>query len=306
MSGTEPAEEGRSGDTVDVSAWRLDDFAASLTALSTRSVDAYRTDVGLFAQWVARLRIGDPTGVTRTVVRRYIANLSTRQYAQRSIARKVAAIRRYYRWAVDHGVASGDPTLGIQVSAGHGRLPRVLDRRELEGLLEPPDDPDEAPWRRARDDAVLEVLYGSGLRVSELCSLDVDSVDLAAAVVRVWGKGAKERRVPLGEPAVDALGRWLALRHEVLAAGDTALFGNERGRRLAPRDVRRVLDRRSPSPTHPHALRHTFATHLLDGGADLRAVQELLGHSDVSTTQRYTHVSRERLSSAYRQAHPRA
>jgi site-specific recombinase XerD len=306
MSGTEPAEDGRSGDAVDVSAWRLDDFAASLTALSARSVDAYRTDVGLFAQWVARLRIGDPTGVTRTVVRRYIANLSTRQYAQRSIARKVAAIRRYYRWAVDHGVASGDPTLGIQVSAGHGRLPRVLDRRELEGLLEPPDDPDEAPWRRARDDAVLEVLYGSGLRVSELCSLDIDSVDLEAAVVRVWGKGAKERRVPLGEPAVDALGRWLALRREVLAADDTALFGNERGRRLAPRDVRRVLDRRSPSPTHPHALRHTFATHLLDGGADLRAVQELLGHSDVSTTQRYTHVSRERLSSAYRQAHPRA
>ena len=306
MSGTESgeAEQAVAGDHVP--AWRLDDFAASLTALSARTVEAYRTDVGLFAEWVARLRIEDPSGVTRTVVRRYIANLSTRQYAQRSIARKVAAIRRYYRWATDQAVAPSDPTLGVQVSAGHGRLPRVLDRRELEGLLEPPDDPDEAPWRRARDDAVLEVLYGSGLRVSELCSLDVGSVDAAAAVVRVWGKGAKERRVPLGEPAIDALGRWLALRHEVLAADDAALFGNERGRRLAPRDVRRILDRRSPSPTHPHALRHTFATHLLDGGADLRAVQELLGHSDVSTTQRYTHVSRERLSSAYRQAHPRA
>lgn len=293
--------------TVDVAAaWRIDAFVDSLTSLSDRTVEAYRSDIVLFAEWVARLRVVDPAGVTRTVVRRYIANLSTRQYAQRSIARKVAAIRRYYRWAGDQQLATSDPTLGVQVSAGQGRLPRVLDRRELEGLLEPPDDPEESPWRRARDDAVLEVLYGSGLRVSELCSLDVGSVDLAAAVVRVWGKGAKERRVPLGEPAVDALSGWLALRHEVLAERDGALFGNERGHRLTPRDVRRIVDRRSPSPTHPHALRHTFATHLLDGGADLRAVQELLGHSDVSTTQRYTHVSRERLASAYRQAHPRA
>lgn len=306
MSATSPEAEAGTDAPGDLARWRLDDFTGSLTALSERTVTAYRADVGLFAEWVARLRIDEPSAVTRTVVRRYIANLSTRQYAQRSIARKVAALRRYFGWAGDRGLIAADPTLGVQVSAGPGRLPRVLDRRELEGLLEPPDDPDEAPWRRARDDAVLEVLYGSGLRVSELCSLDVDSLDLATAVVRVWGKGSKERRVPLGEPAVDALAQWLTLRPEVLPAGEAALFGNERGRRLAPRDVRRILDRRSPSPTHPHALRHTFATHLLDGGADLRAVQELLGHSDVSTTQRYTHVSRERLASAYRQAHPRA
>jgi len=123
----------------------------------------------------------------------------------------------------------------------------------------------------------------------------------------VWGKGAKERRVPISEPAARAVRSWLAVRGEVLPteAGDV-LFGNERGRPLTPRDVRRILDRRSPTPTHPHALRHTFATHLLDGGADLRAVQELLGHTDVATTQRYTHVSRERLSAAYREAHPRA
>jgi site-specific recombinase XerD len=301
------SEEPASAAPPDVAAaWRVDAFVGSLTSLSDRTVEAYRSDIALFAEWVARLRVVEPAGVTRTVLRRYIANLSTRQYAQRSIARKVAAIRRYYRWAGDQGLTATDPTLGVQVSAGQGRLPRVLDRRELEGLLEPPDDPEEAPWRRARDDAVLEVLYGSGLRVSELCSLDVGSVDLAAAVVRVWGKGAKERRVPLGEPAAEAVARWLGLRHEVLVERDGALFGNERGHRLTPRDVRRILDRRSPSPTHPHALRHTFATHLLDGGADLRAVQELLGHSDVSTTQRYTHVSRERLASAYRQAHPRA
>jgi integrase/recombinase XerC len=158
-----------------------------------------------------------------------------------------------------------------------------------------------------RDDAVLEVLYGSGLRVSELCGLDVSSLALAVGAATVWGKGSKERRVPLSEPAVGALRRWLEARaHVVTPDQGDALFGNERGKRLAPRDVRRIVDRRSPTPTHPHALRHSFATHLLDGGADLRAVQELLGHADVATTQRYTHVSRERLSSAYREAHPRA
>jgi site-specific recombinase XerD len=143
--------------------------------------------------------------------------------------------------------------------------------------------------------------------VSELCSLTVGSLALGQQAATVWGKGSKERRVPLSEPAVAALRTWLAIRPDVVVAenGDV-LFGNERGKPLTPRDVRRIVDRRSPVPTHPHALRHSFATHLLDGGADLRAVQELLGHSDVATTQRYTHVSRERLSAAYREAHPRA
>jgi site-specific recombinase XerD len=188
----------------------------------------------------------------------------------------------------------------------------VLDRSELNGLLagSSPMAPDEPEWRRRRDDAVLEVLYGSGLRVSELCTLTVASLSLAQQAATVWGKGSKERRVPLSEPAVVALQAWLAIRADVGAVqpdgSDDLLFGNERGKPLTPRDVRRIVDRRSPVPTHPHALRHSFATHLLDGGADLRAVQELLGHSDVATTQRYTHVSRERLSAAYREAHPRA
>jgi integrase/recombinase XerC len=154
---------------------------------------------------------------------------------------------------------------------------------------------------------VLETLYGSGVRVSELCSLDVGAVRLDEGALVVWGKGDKQRRVPIGEPAVEALRVWMSIRLDVVPPDQhAALFANERGRRLTPRDVRRILDRRSASPTHPHALRHTFATHLLDGGADLRAVQELLGHADVATTQRYTHVSRDRLRAAYRQAHPRA
>ena len=287
--------------------WRLRDFTRAHTSLSDRTRSAYESDVRLFATWVARSHVESPADVTRTLVRRYIASLSTREFARRSIARKAAALRRYYGWALAEGLATTDPTIGLHVSAGPGRLPRVLDRRELDQLLEGPSPEGEPIWRRRRDDAVLEILYGSGIRVSELCNLQVDQIRLADRVLIVWGKGAKERRVPISEPAVAALRRWLAIRRDVLPpeAGDV-LFGNERGRPLTPRDVRRIVDRRSPRPTHPHALRHTFATHLLDGGADLRAVQELLGHADVATTQRYTHISNHRLREAYAEAHPRA
>ena len=182
-----------------------------------------------------------------------------------------------------------------------------------------------------RDLAVLEMLYGSGLRVSECCDLELDSCDLRGRAVRVWGKGSKERLVPMSEPATHAVASWLEVRDLLLAApagaggepgarpasaergevdpavdASRALFLNARGRRLGPRDVRRIVDRRSPVPTHPHALRHSYATHLLDGGADLRAVQELLGHASLRTTQVYTHVSTERLLDAYRKSHPRA
>jgi site-specific recombinase XerD len=290
-----------------VDPWRIDDFGDALTSLADNTVQAYCSDIRSFAAWCARSDLLGPEVVRRATVRRYLAHLTTRQFARRSIARKTAAIRRYYRWLLATGVVDVDPTSGVSVPAGGGRLPRVLDQRELSGLLDSPLDDDEPEWRRRRDDAVLELLYGSGLRVGELCGLQVSSVSLTAGAAHVWGKGAKERRVPISEPAAVALRRWLEIRHDVLPVdtGDV-LFGNERGRPLTPRDVRRIVDRRSPSPTHPHALRHTFATHLLDGGADLRAVQELLGHTDVATTQRYTHVSRERLSAAYREAHPRA
>ena len=286
--------------------WRLDDFVRAQTSLSDNTLQAYRSDVRLFAEWTERLQVTGPAEVTRTMVRRYIASLSTREFARRSIARKAASLRRYFAWATAEGLATTDPTVGVHASAGNGRLPRVLADREIEHLLDtaPADEPE---WRRRRDDAVLEVLYAAGVRVSELCSLDLRQLHVDEAFVTVWGKGSKERRVPLGVPAQDALRAWLAIRHEAAPdeVGD-AVFVNERGKRLTPRDVRRILDRRSLSPTHPHALRHTFATHLLDGGADLRAVQELLGHADVATTQRYTHVSRERLRAAYLESHPRA
>lgn len=305
MASSTDNEAVETADVVEV--WQLERFGRSCTGLSERSVGAYLSDVRIFAQWCTRLSIETPDAVTRTAVRRYVAFLTTREFARRSIARKAASLRRYFAWAIAEGLATADPTIGVRISGVDGRLPRVLDQRELGHLLDGPVPDDEPPWRRSRDDAILEILYGSGVRVSELCSLDIDSVNLDKSVLVVWGKGSKQRQVPLSGPARDALVAWLAIRHEVVPADQgAALFANERGRRITSRDIRRIIDRRSASPTHPHALRHTFATHLLDGGADLRAVQELLGHADVSTTQRYTHVSRERLRAAYLQSHPRA
>jgi len=290
--------------------WRLDEFADALTGSAANTVGAYRSDLYLFAEWVERSAITKPADVDRLLLRRYIASLTTRRFAKRTIARKVAALRRYFSFLRQRGYIDVDPTVSLRSPAGAGRLPRVLEHSEVSALLDGPagtGDDAEPEWRRRRDDAVLEVLYGSGVRVSELCGLDIDAVDLAGAAITVWGKGSKERRVPLSVPAVEALRAWLPIRREVVAtSAGAAVFGNERGVRLSPRDVRRILDRRSQRPTHPHALRHSFATHLLDGGADLRVVQDLLGHSDVATTQRYTHVSKQRLRTVYSEAHPRA
>ena len=290
--------------------WRLDEFADSLTSSAANTVGAYRSDLVLFAEWVERSGITSPAQVDRLVLRRYVASLTTRQFAKRSIARKVAALRRYYSFLRHRGDVDVDPTVSLRAPAGPARLPRVLEHGEVSALLDKADDAEsesEPVWRRRRDDAVLEVLYGSGVRVGELCGLDVDALDLGGSAITVWGKGGKERRVPLSAPAVEAMRAWLVIRDEVLdAKAGVAVFGNERGVRLSSRDVRRILDRRSQRPTHPHALRHSFATHLLDGGADLRVVQDLLGHSDVATTQRYTHVSKQRLRAVYTEAHPRA
>lgn len=292
-------------------AWNEREFLSSLTSVAPRTVDAYRRDLRGFAAWAEEQGVGDPTCVDRQLLRRYVAHLAAQRYARRSIARKASTLRRYFRWSERTGVVSADPTLGLSAPRADGRLPRVLRQDELNVLLEAPPlaVADDIPAVRARDDAVLEVLYGSGLRVGELCGLDVSDLDLDRGRATVWGKGGKQRVVPLGEPAVAALRRWLAEGRELLLtthSPTSVLFVNRRGRRLTPRDVRRLLDRRSLAPTHPHALRHTFATHLLDGGADLRAVQELLGHADLATTQRYTHVSRERLRSVYDASHPRA
>ena len=249
--------------------------------------------------------------VTRLILRRYVAYLATRGYARRTMARKVSALRRYFDWLRRIGAIAVDPSQRLTAPAGDGRLPRVLSHSEVQVMLDQPparvdDDPEAI---RLRDDAVLELLYGSGLRVAELCGLRPGDIDLSRRLVTVWGKGSKQRQVPISPPAAEAVAGWVERGRGALVSAETpgdALFLNRRGHRLGPRDVRRVVDRRAPTPTHPHALRHSFATHLLDGGADLRVVQELLGHSSLQTTQVYTHVSTERLKSVHQHTHPRA
>lgn len=297
-------------------AWELERFTDALTASSVNTVAAYRRDVTAFVEWAERAGLDGPAEVDRRTLRRYLAFLTTRRYARRTIARKASALRRYFRWLRRTGVIPDDPAVELSVPSGNARLPRVLRADELQTLLDDPraatsSDPEEI---RLRDAALLELLYGSGLRAAEVCGLQLPDLELDAAAVRVWGKGTKQRRVPLSAPSVDALRGWLARGRGLLAARDPeaqasnrdTVFLNRRGRPLTTRDLRRVVDRHSAAPTHPHALRHTFATHLLDGGADLRAVQELLGHSDLSTTQGYTHVSKQRLQTVFRETHPRA
>jgi integrase/recombinase XerC len=291
-----------------LAAWDLEEFIGSLTAASINTHQAYRRDVEDFAVWCAQQGITQVVDVDRLVLRRYLAYLTTEAYAKRTISRKASALRRYFRWSRRSGRIDADPAVSLKAPSGEGRLPRVLDGVELQEILEPTGIESRHPlWRIRRDDAIVEILYGSGLRVSELCSLDTTNIDTKRGVVTVWGKGNKQRRVPLTRAALDAIKDWSAIRHEVVGPDShSALFLSARGKRIGTRDVRRLLDERAPNPTHPHALRHTFATHLLDGGADLRSVQELLGHSDVVTTQRYTHVSKERLRSVYASTHPRA
>jgi len=295
-------------------------FTASLTAAAPATRRAYASDLADFVSWASGQGVDAPAAVDRRHLRAYLMDLSDRSLAPRTTARRVASLRRYFAWLARTGVIDADPSITLRAPRGTGRLPTVVHDDELQRLLttsgQPPlpsapgaGDDARHQARRQRDDAVVEVLYGSGLRVGELCGLRRIDLDLDAARVRVWGKGSKQRQVPLSEPSVVALRSWLAEARSALAGPDTdptVVFVNLRGNPLTPRDVRRILDARSTEPTHPHALRHTFATHLLDGGADLRTVQELLGHEDLATTQIYTHVSRERMRQVFERTHPRA
>ena len=295
-------------------------FADSLSGVQPSTVAVYERDLVAFGEWSSEVVGEDIAAIDRRVVRSYLAYLDASGYARRTSARKMSSLRRFFQWARIEGFIENDPTVGISSPPASSRLPNVLPDQDLAELLG--DDPsprggnDDTSPRRIQENAILELLYGSGLRVSEVCDLQTDSADLTLGIIRVWGKGEKERIVPLSAPAKDALRAHL---EEISATqsgenvdtgagsdGSRILFKNQRGNRLGPRDVRRIIDRRASKPTYPHALRHTFATHLLDGGADLRTVQELLGHSDLSTTQIYTHVSKERLQRVHRSSHPRA
>ncbi|MEM9521004.1 MAG: tyrosine recombinase [Actinomycetota bacterium] len=291
-----------------MSCWELPRWLDSLTRVADSTRSVYRRDMQAAVEWLVERGIDAPAQVGRRDLRAYLADLDRDNYARRTIARKASVIRRYFDWARRVDLIASDPSAALTAPKGAATLPRVLTAHEVDGLIDGSTKASGDPAIDARDRAVVELLYGSGLRVSELCGLT--TADLGDdGVVRVWGKGSKQRRVPVSEPAAEAIRAWLADGRPTLANEETpdqVLFLNRAGRPLSPRDVRRLLDRRSVAPTHPHALRHTFATHLLDGGADLRAVQEMLGHEDLATTQIYTRVSRERLRDVHRTTHPRA
>jgi integrase/recombinase XerC len=299
-----------------VLAGRCTEFLRSLSAernLSEHTIRAYRSDLEGLAEFLGRMGITEPSGVNHLVLRRWVAQLQLRGYARRSIARRAAACRSFFGWLVERGVLTVSPAAGLATPKLERRLPTILTAGEVDLLIETP--PQDEPVG-VRDRAIIELLYDTGIRVSELCGIDLDALDRAAGRVRVLGKGAKERNVPVAPVGMQALERYLAgarswfVREQTPAADRRAVFLNRRWKRIGTRDVRAMLDRyvRTLGTRHasPHTLRHSFATHLLDGGADLRAVQELLGHADLATTQVYTQVSRERMRAVYDQSHPRA
>jgi integrase/recombinase XerC len=292
--------------------------------LSPNTVAAYRTDLRAVATFLTRDR-SSLAAATHPLLRRFLAQQHTLGYARATIARRVGAIRTFYRWAVATGRLRDDPSQLLGRPKVVNRLPSVLRPAEAAGLAEAPaeasaaadasvPDPNDQLERAIalRDRAVLELLYGSGLRVGEVARLTVDRVDPARGRVLVLGKGSKERDVPCSEYAVEALQTYLREgRPRMASEGSRHLFFNRRRKPFSERDIRSMVQRYGATllpgrRVTPHTLRHSFATHLLEGGADIRAVQELLGHASVATTQRYTHVSRRRLFEAYERSHPRA
>ncbi|HZO78013.1 MAG TPA: tyrosine recombinase [Solirubrobacteraceae bacterium] len=301
-------------------AWNglIDYFGAELRrqAVADNTRRAYGADVMQFARWATERGL-EPAAVDGRAVRRFAASLSERGQAPATVARKLAALRGLFQADIERGGRAGNPAELISTPKRPQRLPHVLKADDVAALL---DRITQTGPLELRDRAMFELAYGCGLRAQELVSLELSSVDFDSELVRVEGKGSKTRLVPAGEHALRALERYLARARPTLAAPDAEgpLFLSKSGLALQTSDVRRRLriwarraaagaaDGSGLAGTHPHALRHSFATHLLEGGADLRVIQELLGHSTISTTQVYTRVESARLKSAYARAHPRA
>ena len=298
---------------------RLDDAAhlfeshlARVRRLSPATIRAYAADL---RDLRARLEDDDISLIDVDTLRDWLWHATQRGDSRATIARRTATARSFFGWALEHGHVTADPTLRLVTPKRAQTLPVVATAESLDAVLTTLREAAASGDPSAlRDHAMLELLYASGIRVSELCGLDVDSVDRERATVRVWGKGSKERVVPFGIPARDAIDAYLTRARPALVtrgSGTAALFLGVRGARISPRAVYGVVSRDIAPATGrervgPHTLRHSAATHLIDGGADLRAVQELLGHASLGTTQIYTHVSSERLAAVYKLAHPRA
>jgi len=271
---------------------------------SRHTLRGYATDLAEFSAFLSREGLGGLEDADGRAIRGWLAWLHDRKLAKSSIARKLATVRSCYRYLARLGVVEFNPARQVGSPRLPKRLPSFLPKDESKGLLDGEMERSEAGLR---DHALLELLYATGLRVAECCGLDLDDVDRRRGAVRVMGKGGKERVVPVGDAALEALDAWLSVRGEERGA----LFTSLRGGRLGTRSVHRIVKRRARAAgidrrVTPHTLRHTFATHMLGEGADLRLIQELLGHSRLTTTQRYTHVSPEHLMKVYDSAHPRA
>ena len=293
---------------------------------SPQTLRAYAADLAAFANFAApEADDFDPAAVNTVQLRHYLAHLRSRGPARATIARKVASLRSLFRYLLREGIVNHNPAADLRLPRREKRLPVFLDEADVARLIETPDPADLAG---RRDRAILEVLYSTGMRIGELAAASLEDLDLLGEVIKAKGKGKKERLVPLGRPALRALEDYLAIRH-TLAHGrpstgsgrpelvegrrtaPRALLVNKHGGRLSDRGIRRIFERHARAAglsanVSPHSLRHSFATHMLNRGADLRAVQELLGHASLASTQIYTHVTTERLKKVYRQAHPRA
>lgn len=293
----------------------LADFLRHLSVeknASAHTIKSYREDLARAAEWLAARTGGTlaPTKIAPRHVRAYLAHLHEQGFARTTVARRLASLRSWFRWMCREGILTQNPALGLRGPRQEKKLPHFLSAKDLTALLDAPDGSESG----VRDKAILETLYSAGLRVSECVGLELADLDTDEGIVRVRGKGKRERLAMLGPPSLKALVEWLAVRAEWLAGASkpvTAVFLNRRGTRLTTRSVGRLLEKYLKQTgldprTSPHTLRHSFATHLLDNGADIRSVQELLGHRNLTTTQVYTHVSTQRLHDAYRAAHPRA
>jgi integrase/recombinase XerC len=271
---------------------------------SKHTITNYSIDLAAFSLFLGEK---DVSAVDHLALRRFLAEMRAKNYSKRTVARKLASLRSFFKFLYREGYIKSNPITAISSPKLDKKLPKFLDVAKMTKLILAPDTKTESGLR---DRAILESLYSTGIRVSELVGLDVSDVDFISGVIKVLGKGSKERMVPIGDEAIAALRKYLGKRSKSVKDKE-AVFLNNHGRRLTDRSVRRVIDKYIHSCSieekiSPHSLRHSFATHLLDKGADLRSVQELLGHMNLSTTQIYTHVTMERLKSVYDKAHPRA
>ena len=314
---TEPKSESAAGDTIAALAGRdgiVRRFLDHLTherRLSPLTVQCYGRDLGRIIHWLAelqdRVEDGAITRMDQGQVRAYVAWRHRGGVSGRTLQRELSGLRTLYRWLLREGLARVSPAAGVRAPKSPRKLPGTLDADQLSRLLDTPDD----DLLAIRDTAMVELFYSSGLRLAELISVNLGDIDMAEGALTVTGKGAKTRRVPVGRKAREAVERWMRVRANLASAGEPALFVSSRGGRIRPRTVadrvaRWARERGATRGVHPHLLRHSFASHLLESSGDLRAVQELLGHADISTTQVYTHLDFQHLAQVYDQAHPRA